>query len=199
MSRVFLICPPKNPIITIGGFIQVGKCEEGPMSASDTVSNIQELASTEATVLTIRPNDTVFSAAEKMFKNHIGCLLVSNEQMKIVGIVSERDIVVKVVVKGLDPKETAVDRIMTRKIVACTLNTSIPRAQRVMAEHGIRHIPVVENGVPVAMISSRDILSHQLATVRAIARKQSRVLNDLEEEHPGITELTRDNSGRIVI
>ncbi|MHC4294170.1 MAG: CBS domain-containing protein [Planctomycetota bacterium] len=162
-------------------------------------NTVDQIAGPEGKVLVIGPHESVMTAAKEMVKNHVGCLLVVTDKSEIMGILSERDVVSKAVVKDLDLEKTQVEKIMTRKIVACTLNTSIPRAQRVMAEHGIRHVPVVENGVPVAMISSRDILAHQLETVRSIARKQSRLLNELEHDHPGITQLETDTSGRIVI
>ncbi len=152
-------------------------------------------------VLTISPTDSIATAVRKMTSHQVGCLLVINEQGKVVGILSERDIISKVIDKSKSPEQTLVDDAMTRKVLTCTLNTPLTRTQQAMTRHRIRHMPVLdlEDGKPVGMISSRDILSHQLESVRAFARQQSKVLNSLENEHPGITQVVHDNSGRVVI
>jgi len=68
-----------------------------------------------------------------------------------------------------------------------------------MADHNIRHLPIVESGRALGMISSRDVLAHQLATVQAVARQQSKLLHDLEHQHPGISHIVKDGFGRVVI
>lgn len=162
-------------------------------------AQVDVLANGNARVATIKPEDTVAFAAKIMLHKKIGCLLVANQQSRVVGILTERDITVNVVGKSLDPAHTSVADVMTRKVVACTMSTPLPRAQQVMAEHSVRHLPIMENGQPIGMISSRDILAHQLATVQAIARLQSKVINDLEHQHPGISSIVRDGDGRVVI
>jgi CBS domain-containing protein len=57
----------------------------------------------------------------------------------------------------------------------------------------------VDDGVLVGMISSRDILAHQLSAARAIVREQSKFIQELEMEYPGITSIRKDHSGRVVI
>ena len=68
-----------------------------------------------------------------------------------------------------------------------------------MAKHGIRHLPIVDDGVAVGMISSRDILAQELEASKAVIQHQSAVLKELERTHPGITKLQVSASGRIVI
>ena len=172
------------------------RIEDWQMSAT---TQVEVIAKTDSKVLTVKPDDTVASAARTMTDRHVGCLLVADERERVVGILTERDIIANVVSKSQDPLHTHIADVMTRKVVGCTMATPIPRAQQVMAEHGIRHLPIMENGKPIGMISSRDILSHQLETVRAIARRQSKILNDLEGRHPGISKIDRDNSGRVII
>ncbi len=164
-----------------------------------TVSELESAALGHEQVLAIRPNDSIASAAEKMSTHSVGCLLVTEAEGKIAGILTERDIIGKVVGKSLNTATTHVEQVMVRKLVACTMSTSITRAQQIMAEHGIRHLPIIEKGKPVGMISTRDILGHQLETVRALARRQSKLIRNLEEEYPGISHLTRDGTGRIII
>jgi len=162
-------------------------------------TQVEVIARTDGKVLMVKPGETVANAARLMADHHIGCLLVADEHEQVVGILTERDIIANVVSRSLDATRTHVTDVMTRKVVGCTMATPIPRAQQVMAEHGIRHLPIMENGKPVGMISSRDILSHQLATVRAIARRQSKIISELEGQHPGISKIKRDNSGRVII
>jgi len=104
-----------------------------------------------------------------------------------------------VLAKRLDPGLTRVHDVMSRKLICCTRNTPISKAQEVMAQHEIRHLPIIENGVAVGMISSRDILAHQLSSVEAIAHTQTKVLERLERTFPGITSLTESKSAQIPV
>lgn len=162
-------------------------------------SRVDRLAKRDAEVLNIALTDTVETAAIRMSQHQVGCLIVTDEQGRIVGILSERDIIAKVVANHLDSLRTRVMDVMTRKVIACTLDTPIPRAQQIMAGHNIRHLPIVEDGRAVGMISARDIMAYQLEAVRAIARRQQHVLSELEQAHPGISQVQYDQTGRIVI
>ncbi len=163
------------------------------------MSLVKSLVKGAGRVLCAKTDDSISDAAKSMSENKVGSLLVTDDRGKTAGILTERDIISKVIGKSMSPDETRVFEVMTRKVVACTLGTTITRAQQVMAEHGIRHMPIIDDGKPVGMISTRDILNHQLATVQTIAQKQSELLNNLEQNHPGISRLSRDESGRIVI
>ncbi len=147
----------------------------------------------------IRLDATIADAAHEMAARGIGCVLVVNDQSRVVGILSERDIVTKVIGLDLSPDQTIIQDVMTRKVVACTPNTPISRAQEVMTEHGIRHMPIIDEGQPVGMISTRDILRHQLTVMQAFAQEQSKFIHHLEDEHPGISQIITDKSGRVVI
>lgn len=161
--------------------------------------NIEAVVETTRQILTILPQETTESAAKKMAQNDIGSLIVINTAGKTVGILSERDIVARVVARGLNPAEVTVRDAMTTPVIICGHETTIAEAHHIMAQNRIRHLPIIHQGRPEGMISSRDILSHQLATVRTLARKQYQVLQTVEEEHPGITKLSKDRSGRIMI
>ena len=150
-------------------------------------------------MLTIKPEAKVAAAAREMHDHRVGCLMVVNPQGRIIGVLGERDIVTRVVAKGLDPADVHVRDAMTRSVRCVDRDTTIEEAGRTMARANVRHLPIVEGGVPAGMISSRDVLLHQLAAANAKARKGRRVLQELEDEHPGITRLEIDNSGRIVI
>jgi CBS domain-containing protein len=163
------------------------------------VKTVEQFLRSGSRVLTIEPEATVAAAAMEMRDHRVGCLIVVNPQGRAIGVLGERDIVARVVAKGLEPGDVRVGDAMTRAVRSVDRTTTLEEAGRTMARSNVRHLPVVEGGVPVGMISSRDVLLHQLATATAKARKGRRVLQELEDEHPGITRLEIDNSGRIVI
>ena len=93
------------------------------------------------------PNDMAAKAAELMKSNNIGSVpVIENEQTrKLVGIVTDRDLTLKIVADGLDAKSTKVDAVMTRKVVTCHADDDLQKALDAMAEHQLRRIPVVDN------------------------------------------------------
>ncbi len=163
------------------------------------VKQIERIVKREGTVLTVDATETVAAAARRMTQNRIGSLVVVNPNGRIAGVVTERDILSKVVAACADPATVRVSAVMTPRVVACSPDTTITKAQQIMAGHGIRHLPIVEDGVLMGMISSRDILAHQLSATRAVVRRQSKIIHDLEREHPGITAIRRDPSGRVLL
>ena len=138
------------------------------------VTRIERLVKRVGQVLTIDASASVASAATSMKADHVGCLVVVDGR-KIVGILTERDIVEQVVAASADPAAIAVRHIMTEHVISCPTTAPVKEAQRVMAAHGIRHLPVVDHGVPVGMVSSRDILAHELrvANVRLAAASKA--------------------------
>ena len=93
------------------------------------------------------PNDMVIKAAELMKSNNIGSVpVIENEQTKkLVGIVTDRDLTLKIVAEGLDAKSTKVEAVMTRKVVTCRAEDDLQKALDAMSEHQLRRIPVVDN------------------------------------------------------
>ncbi|MGC9453627.1 MAG: cyclic nucleotide-binding/CBS domain-containing protein [Phycisphaerae bacterium] len=164
-----------------------------------TVSDIDRIAGEDRQVLTIRDSAVITEAAKKMGRHHVGCLLAVDAEGRLTGIFTERDILSKVVAPGLDPEKTPVSKIMTPRVVSCSRKTSVNKAEQMMAHYSVRHLPIVDNGVPVGMVSSRDIHSHKLAFTEMLARQQYAVLNRLESEYPGITNLHCDETGKVVI
>ena len=92
------------------------------------------------------PNDTVASFAELMNSGNIGSIpVIENEQTKkLIGIVTDRDLTLKIVAKGLDAKSTKVETVMTRKVVTCRADDDLQKALDAMAENQLRRIPVVD-------------------------------------------------------
>lgn len=106
--------------------------------------------------VTESPHDSLRAAAEKMWKQQTGSLLVMDGD-KLVGIITERD-VMKAVARGHDVDSTAVREIMTRDVLTVLPSTSPHEAARQMAARWIRHLPVMESGRVVGVVSQRDLV-----------------------------------------
>jgi len=119
-------------------------------------------------VLTIRDGDPVSKAARSMQRNHVGSLIAVDEAGDMVGILTERDILTCCTARGKGPDEVRVAEVMTKDVVSVAPDTPIGVADEVMAAHGIRHLPVVDNGRAVGMISARDVMAARLGTAQAL-------------------------------
>ena len=164
-----------------------------------TVKHVERTVRRLGRVLAVGAEATATDVAKIMCDNRVGSVVVVDDRDHLVGILTERDVISHVVAKSRDPSTTRVRDIMTKQVISCTFKTDVASAQKLMAQHEIRHLPIVEQHKPAGMISSRDIMAHQLSTTRAIAARQSRILKDIERTYPGITEIKRTREGRIVL
>ena len=106
------------------------------------------------------PDDTVENVAQLMKKEDIGPVpVIDNEQNKsLVGIVTDRDLALKVVAEGRDPQTTKVEEVMTRKLITCRPDDDVESAMKAMAQYQLRRIPVVDNDDRlVGIISQADV------------------------------------------
>lgn len=107
------------------------------------------------------PQTTVLEAARTMAKKHVGAILVVEDE-RLIGIFTERDAVFRVVAQGLDPSATQLAAVMTAAPKTATPDKSFGYAMSVMHENGFRHLPVIENGKPIGIVSSRSALDPDL-------------------------------------
>jgi CBS domain-containing protein len=112
-------------------------------------------------VIQAAPTASVFAVAELMAEARIGCIPVLDGE-RLVGVFSERDLMTRVVVEGLDPRTTPVRSVMTRDVVTATLDDRVERCLERMHSYGCRHLPVVAEGRVIAMISMRDLMRDEL-------------------------------------
>ncbi|MGC9454284.1 MAG: CBS domain-containing protein [Phycisphaerae bacterium] len=148
----------------------------------------------------IEASVSVAEAARIMRDHNFGSLLVVDTNGQLAGIVTERDILGKVVATLADPSETDVAAIMTRDVITVKPDTPIDEVQDLMSSGHVRHVPVLADGLPMGMISARDLMEHKLKVTETVAREQAEVLHVLEDNYPGITRVKRDPvSGRIMI
>jgi CBS domain-containing protein len=106
-------------------------------------------------VKTASPSDTFADVARTLHDNHISSVIVL-EGEQVAGIVTERDLV-NVVADGLDPREGSIGERLTRDLATVEPRTDIADAAKLMAEHGIRHLPVLDRGSLAGIISIRDL------------------------------------------
>ncbi len=126
------------------------------------MSSVREVLAAKGTeVATIAPDKTVLDAATLMNQRHIGALVVMDGD-KIAGMFTERDVLNRVVAKRLDPAQTLIRDVMTTKVAYCERAKTLESCRAIMTKHKIRHLPVVEDGKLIGMISSGDILAREL-------------------------------------
>ena len=114
-------------------------------------------------VSTISPHATVLVAAILMNERKIGSLLVMDEEGRLVGLLTERDILVRVVADQRDPSATEVCEVMTRDVVCCRPHTDVEEAKSVMKHRRIRHLPVLnEDDAVEGLISIGDLNAYQV-------------------------------------
>jgi CBS domain-containing protein len=122
-------------------------------------------------VWSISPDATVFEAITMMADKNIGALLVT-DQGKLVGILSERDYTRKVALKGKSSKETAVKEILSGNVVRVSPSHTVEECMRLMTNHRVRHLPVLEGDKIVGVISIGDlvnwIISAQTTTIHQL-------------------------------
>lgn len=109
----------------------------------------------------IKPEDSVSSCAKIMNENHIGCVPVCDESKNLVGLVTDRDIVLRSIAVDKDVNTTPVSEIMTSEICCCNPDMEISEIQSIMAENQIRRIPVVENNKVVGILTLGDLAANK--------------------------------------
>jgi len=123
-------------------------------------------------LFSIEPEDPVLEAIRMMADHHVGALLVMRGT-ELAGILSERDYARKVVLLGRSSAETPVWQIMTSPVMTVSPDNSVQDCMRLMTERRIRHLPVIEGGRVVGMISIGDL-------VKAVIEEQQQTIEQLE-------------------
>src|ERR1700746_2352757 len=118
------------------------------------------------TVWSIRPNAMVIAAIRLMDEKNIGALPVVDNG-KLVGIVSERDYMRKVILKGRSSKDTPVSDIVTKQVLTVNPTNSVTECMRIMTKRRVRHLPVLEGTDLVGILSIGDVLNWLLSAQKA--------------------------------
>jgi CBS domain-containing protein len=134
--------------------------QTGKEAAMKTVSDL--LKAKPHRLVSIRPEQSVLEAIRVLAEEDIGAAIVMSGD-RLAGIFSERDYTRKVILKGRSSDSTRVEEIMTSRVVVVSPRTGTRECMALMTEKQIRHLPVVEDGRCVGMVSIRDIVGDIIA------------------------------------
>ena len=136
----------------------------------ETVNQLLKLKGGQ--IFSVAPTDSVLRAIEVMATRHVGALLVMSQE-RLVGIISERDYARKVILKNRSSHDTPVGDIMTANPVTVSSDVTVHHCMEVMTEGRFRHLPVVDKGRVVGILSIGDL-------VKAVIEDQSQKIEQLE-------------------
>jgi CBS domain-containing protein len=125
-------------------------------------------------VITIDPAATLEAAVGILSQRRIGALVVLGAEQRVIGILSERDVVLALAVTGADALKQPLSQIMTRKVSTCTSDETISSIMEQMTSGKFRHVPVVEQERLVGIISIGDVVKHRLMEMQ----RESEALRD---------------------
>lgn len=125
-----------------------------------------------------QPQHTAIEAAELMRREDCGLVPVISDSGKLIGVLTDRDIVVKIVAEGRDPRNTTVSEVMSTELVTCLPQETIETVMEQMATRQVRRIPIVErDGSLVGIVAQADI-----ATRIALPQQTGQVVQAISEE-----------------
>jgi CBS domain-containing protein len=124
--------------------------------------------------VTIAPDASLADAAKIMSRQRIGALVIVGAERRIVGILSERDVVGAIAARGPGALQESVGNVMTREVVTCTEDETVPDLMQRMTAGRFRHVPVVSRGQLAGIVSIGDVVKFRLA--------------EMEREHEALRE-----------
>lgn len=144
------------------------------------MATVRELLDRKGTdVHAVGPDATVLEAAQLMNRRGIGGLVVIDAREQLIGIFTERDILRRVVAEGRDAAHTFVRDVLTRDVVTMSVETTVEECAAMMSARRIRHLPVVEDGRMLGLVTSGDVLAYRVAESEATLQYMSSYLFDV--------------------
>jgi CBS domain-containing protein len=126
-------------------------------------------------VWSIPPDATVYDALRLLAERDIGALLVIQGE-KLVGILSERDYARKVILKGKSSMKTSVSEIMTERVIVIEIQHTVEEAMALMTDKHLRHLPVIEEGKVIGLVSIGDLVKAKIADQRFMIEQLERYI-----------------------
>ena len=126
-------------------------------------------------VLSLGPHATVWEAACAMTRANCGSILVMEPPDKLLGILTERDLMTRVLARGLDPDSTAVREVMTPNPICVPPETPVSDAVVLMLERGFRHLPLTSGAKVLGVFSIRDALPREIGTAVSLTEFREQV------------------------
>jgi CBS domain-containing protein len=150
-------------VVVRGRTRSILECTAFPGRNREAAMNVKDILSQKGDeVLTLEPTTTLATAMGILAQRRIGALVITGADRRIVGIISERDIVRVLAERGTGILESPVSETMTRKVVSCGQNETIAEIMGRMTAGKFRHVPVVEQGRLVGIVSIGDIVKARL-------------------------------------
>ena len=140
---------------------------------SERVGNLME----REKLLTAPPETTVSKAAQLMAHRKVGAVMVVEDQ-RLVGIFTERDVVVRVIAQDRDAQTTRLAEVMTAAPKTDDPDKSFGYALLLMHENGFRHVPVIKDGKPVGIVSARNALDPDLEEFVSESQRRQQILRE---------------------
>ncbi len=109
----------------------------------------------------VTPNNTIQDCANIMKDEHVGCIPVCDNSKNVVGLVTDRDIILRGIACNKDAKTTPVSEIMTCKVHCCSPDADVTEAERLMSQNQVKRIPVVENNKIVGILTLGDLATNE--------------------------------------
>ncbi|MFN0218160.1 MAG: CBS domain-containing protein [Hyphomicrobium sp.] len=136
------------------------------MSAEAATLNIGQILKTKARgVSTAHPDDTIEEIALRLSQRKIGAIVIVGDNGKVVGIISERDLIRLIAENGARALSMKAKDGMTREVVCCSRSSTLDEIMEAMTTGRFRHLPVIEDGTLVGIISIGDVVKHHTAEV----------------------------------
>ncbi len=121
---------------------------------------------------------SVEDCCRMMGENHVGCMPVCNEENQIVGIVTDRDIVLRGIACQKDPKQTKLSDIMTTQVCCCNASDDLEKAEKVMKENKVRRLPIVENNQVVGILTIGDLACSNNVSCECLGETLENICHD---------------------
>ena len=114
---------------------------------------------------TLKAFDTIKTASSKLHENHVGCMPILDEHEKVIGIISEKDLSQLIHSERFNTNLT-IDKIMSKNLITCDLNTSVTELMELMTDKKIRHILIMENNRLLGIVSIGDVVNHLIDKIK---------------------------------
>lgn len=128
-------------------------------------------------VLYCKPETTINDVAKQMNQNHIGCMPVCDNNNNLVGLVTDRDIILRAVACDKNTVTTPVSEIMTTKIYSCDSNAELSEATKLMSDMQIKRVPVLDNGKVIGIITLGDLANNEEVSGKTVNQILENICN----------------------
>ena len=126
----------------------------------------------------VKPENTIKDCATIMCNNHVGCIPVCDNSQNVVGLVTDRDIILRCIACDKDVKTTPVSDIMSCNVCCCTPNTDINEAEKMMSQNQIRRIPVIDNDKIVGILTLGDLAANENVNTQELCNTLENICGD---------------------